>query len=223
MTYHAHIPMNGLTEYFGGKSITDCLDKANAQAQPLIDTREQLRRSWNPTGTFRSAEIRAVVKQCEALLDRAEAGVFNSPWAHAASDASSQVSSQIRFLRSVDAESAKFLGAADFADSRRLAGVQAPDLKKWVLRAFTEANNAWTMAFAYRCMEPGILTLVRDVQAFFKKVADFISKVIGFIADAADKLTKVPGIIGDLITAGMVVGGLGGAYYLFKRFRSKGK
>lgn len=174
---------------FAGPSTSQCLAQANAEMAPFEAKIDDLIRTWTPTGTYTSQDIRDIVSATMRIIQQGQAAV----------DRASQEpnASQDSVMRATDdlaragGKSLDFLAAARDADAGAVAAIEAPGLKRWVTDSMGVASSAMVTASVIGCITPWWVGALSAFQGAFDVGYSVAKRIVGVAIAAGETVLKV--------------------------------
>jgi hypothetical protein len=190
---------------------SQCLDQANAQVAPFEGKIADMDKTWNPTGFYTPADLRQVVSSTLSVVQQGYAALSQA-MQQASSSSLNEANAE---LSKASGNSMDYLNAAKEAESKGVATVNAPGLKRWVISTMQSASNAIVAGAVTSCMEPWWLSAVAAFQQAFDVAWQVIKQVAGAVLKLGEVALKVPDLLDDIVTYGQWALLLGLAYFAF--------
>lgn len=197
----------------------ECLEIANAKTAELDGTINDLAKNWNPTGFYSPAQVEKLVdfgtKIGQSALD-ALAGELQE-WSATADTLTEERAETTRVM----GEGEQFRLAAGQARAQGIEVIDAPALRRWVLRVMGHASHAMTAIAQTACLKPSFVVAFQIVSSWTRAAYDFIKTMVEVAAQAGKAILKVPDALGALATV-LKIGAIGGlAWFLYSEYEKR--
>ncbi len=194
-----------------------CIQAGEKASADLGAKTLDLSANWKPDGFYSPEDIKKVITQTHAVLTGAGAAldqILNDRF---------DVKDTARDLRMAITrrfgDSIPFVQAMNAALNNNIRVVDAPGLKRWVIKSMNEAQVAYEYVAYLACVKPFLLTLVASGYAAFEALASVAKVMTRVVVAAGEAIIKVPDTLDTLWTIAKWGGLAYGVLYLAASLR----
>lgn len=194
--------------------------EASTRASADLDAKtDDLAKNWKPTGFYTVADFQKVLEQTWAILTGAGNALdkmLNETF---------EVKETARKLRTAIStrygESLVFVQAMNQAKNTGITIIDAPGLKRWVIKAMNEASIAYEYVAYMACIRPFFLDWLSAGYAAFDVIVQVGKALVKITVAAGQAVLKVPDFVSTMWDVAVWGGGAVGVLWLVSRLKPK--
>lgn len=195
----------------GASKDVECLNKANASPQvaAIDQVINNLSKTWNPTGYFRTEDVQQILNVLANEAEAAGAALAAAPLStFTAKELKAQAYEDV--LRRYGDGSKPYIAAVAKARASGVAAINAPGLKTWVLASMRVISDAYVTATVLHCMQTWVRTLLDRAYDAMVTIGSVVSRIGGIALKVGqgivDAVEATAGIAGAIIRYAPYVG-----------------
>jgi hypothetical protein len=201
-----------------------CIREADTKTQSMYDKREDVRKNWNPTGTFTPDDLQTIVFAAFNMMKEAGTGILDKALADSQMP-NDRDELQAARTQIFDQESKmdEYTAVIKEARAQGITQINALGLKGFVLGAMRVTRNAAFVAAKVACERPWWLDYLVGILKVFMAAANLILSIPGIIYNAAKAALEVVDQFAKIVKYSMYAGAAVGGWWVWNKYLKKKK
>lgn len=197
-----------------------CMTEAKASTAAFDAKTNDLAKNWRPASdNFAVTDVDAIVqsvfttmRQAGASVDQAIGGLQQE------GPRADLTETRTKLFNLMGGNTGRnsaqtFIDAVNAARAAKIAVINAPGLKDWVIHSLNASSSACEVVYYINCNSPWWLSALQTFKRYFDLAVAIIKKVVSVIVTVATTVLKVPDAVGTVLKwAPWVVLAAAGAY-----------